>query len=233
MNISKQVKAHRCVHRHRLLHRIPIQTMNQTEIIYEKNCKTCGALKPLTKFGKCSNARDGREGTCHSCRHIFDYYADLKASRQERREISDRYRSLNRTDYSAGKIRESDKYRRAAKLLPNTLTDGEWNAIKNFYDHSCAYCGIQPEKLVRCRIEPVSKGGGLTAQNVVPSCISCSTSKKHRVIYPVVMHHVGTGETIDASGITHGQTGRQTGGHFTGPSQRFSTEGYAQRSLTR
>jgi len=62
--------------------------------------------------------------------------------------------------------------------LPHTLSISEWNAILDHFDHRCAYCGRKARRLCREHAIPVSRGGGYTADNIVPACGSCN-SRKH------------------------------------------------------
>jgi len=75
------------------------------------------------------------------------------------------------------KVRVHKQRRRARKAnLPNTLTTAEWQyAIDYFYGY-CAVCGRQLKNLDKTRRGsadhwiPLSKGGGTTADNIVPLC---------------------------------------------------------------
>lgn len=60
--------------------------------------------------------------------------------------------------------------------VESTLTNAEWEAIKQRFDHCCAYCGEQ-RKLTRDHVIPISKGGSNTADNVVPACKPCNSRK--------------------------------------------------------
>ena len=63
--------------------------------------------------------------------------------------------------------------RRARKQgLAGTLTDEEWLAVLEKHGWSCAFCGGPFESLEH-RV-PLHQGGGTTAQNCVPACISCN-----------------------------------------------------------
>jgi len=72
------------------------------------------------------------------------------------------------------KIRRRNKN----KALPSTLTYVQWEAIKQRYNHRCAYCQVEGKKLVREHMLPADRGGGFTKENIVPSCHSCNASKK-------------------------------------------------------
>jgi len=62
-----------------------------------------------------------------------------------------------------------------------TLTAEQWAAILELYEGKCAYCG-KPGKMTMDHVIPVSRGGGTTADNVVPACQSCNSSKNARTL---------------------------------------------------
>lgn len=62
--------------------------------------------------------------------------------------------------------------------LPASLTHDEWKDILGKYDYSCAYCGTSGVRLAQEHWIPLSRGGGYTADNIVPACKSCN-SRKH------------------------------------------------------
>jgi len=72
--------------------------------------------------------------------------------------------------------------KRRARIL-NGVIDGDaltleqWNDTIEYFDHRCAYCGRQLEKLTIDHIVPLSRGGAHTKENVVPACRSCNSSK--------------------------------------------------------
>lgn len=60
-----------------------------------------------------------------------------------------------------------------------SLTVSEWlGAIKHF-GGMCAYCGKEPFDVLEHYI-PISHGGGTTANNCVPACYSCNSTKNNR-----------------------------------------------------
>lgn len=61
--------------------------------------------------------------------------------------------------------------------IDRLLTATEWTETKEYFDHRCAYCGRQPEKLTIDHIVPLSRGGAHTKENIVPACRSCNSSK--------------------------------------------------------
>jgi 5-methylcytosine-specific restriction endonuclease McrA len=68
--------------------------------------------------------------------------------------------------------------RRRARIAATlaTLTAEQWSAILVLYEGKCAYCG-KAGKMTMDHVVPVIRGGGTTANNVVPACQSCNSSK--------------------------------------------------------
>jgi 5-methylcytosine-specific restriction endonuclease McrA len=77
------------------------------------------------------------------------------------------------------------KHRRRAKLaeVENTLTANEWLEILEYFNHACAYCVHADRPLQQEHIIAISRGGGHTAENVVPACGPCNISKKDRPVF--------------------------------------------------
>jgi len=62
-------------------------------------------------------------------------------------------------------------------VVENTLTDAEWAEILEYFGHRCAYC-LQPSpRLTIDHIVPLIAGGPHAADNVVPACPACNSSK--------------------------------------------------------
>lgn len=93
------------------------------------------------------------------------------------------------------KERAAQQRRRANKRgLPNTLTNDQWEAALNYWDQKCAVCGASANMWVVLSPDhwhPISKGGGTTADNIVPLCHArkgipngepcCNNSKKDKL----------------------------------------------------
>lgn len=61
-----------------------------------------------------------------------------------------------------------------------TLTNDEWEKILADHFYRCHYCGVKSDALQQDHKIPVSAGGGYTANNIVPACKSCNSSKGKR-----------------------------------------------------
>lgn len=71
----------------------------------------------------------------------------------------------------------SNQKRKALKRsLPYTLTNNEWNEIKNTFNYECAYCREKIE-LQMDHFIPLSRGGEFTKNNIIPACRRCNISK--------------------------------------------------------
>lgn len=62
--------------------------------------------------------------------------------------------------------------------LPADLTLAEWTRAVRFFNGKCAYCKAQDFLLIEHFI-PVSCGGGTTAKNIIPACVTCNTRKRN------------------------------------------------------
>ena len=83
------------------------------------------------------------------------------------------------------KIRANNQIRIARiNSLPHTLTEEEWLYSLEYFDYSCAYCGTHQDQLGEVlnqeHVIPVVDGGGYVAENIIPSCKRCNSSKHAR-----------------------------------------------------
>lgn len=79
------------------------------------------------------------------------------------------------------------EYKSKKSKLPATLTVKQWQACKDRFNHSCAYCGKSSKRLQQEHFIPVDSGGSYTVNNIVPACKFCNSSKLNRdffVWYP-------------------------------------------------
>jgi DNA-binding Xre family transcriptional regulator len=77
-----------------------------------------------------------------------------------------------------------------------TLTVPDWLAICAAWGYACAYCGGRPsgeypDRLVPEHVEPLSRGGEHTAENVVPACVTCNTQKADLFLLEWVLLRLG------------------------------------------
>lgn len=89
------------------------------------------------------------------------------------------------------------RYRARKRNLPHTLTSDQWEMVKLHFEHKCAYCG-EKRPLAQEHVVPVTLGGEYSHNNIVPSCISCNSSKRDRLFfvwYPKFKHYSKSRET--------------------------------------
>ena len=98
-----------------------------------------------------------------------EYYRENKSHRSA---VAKTYRQANKDQFNIYlQMRRARK-----KSLPATLTQQQWESIKTYFDDKCAYCGAQVA-LAQDHLVAVINGGGYTAENIIPACGSCNSSK--------------------------------------------------------
>jgi formylmethanofuran dehydrogenase subunit E len=123
-----------------------------------KACKKCGEVKPLTKFCRVKVNRDGRSGTCNSCRNRQlralntnspEYRARRKAQRRkpETREKARRWREANRDKIEEAWMRYAD--RNGEKLLAHQKVRSAVRSGQMIKPDRCETCG---EEVPRARL---------------------------------------------------------------------------------
>lgn len=72
------------------------------------------------------------------------------------------------------------KRREAMKGALVVLTASAWEEILELFDYRCAYCLTPLEEPTQEHMQPLSRGGQHEADNVVPACQNCNSSKGTR-----------------------------------------------------
>lgn len=57
-----------------------------------------------------------------------------------------------------------------------SLTEGEWELCKTYFDDECCYCGAKTD-LTKDHFIPLTGGGAFAAYNIIPACNHCNSSK--------------------------------------------------------
>lgn len=110
----------------------------------------------------------------------------MRAYREKKQDVNaaiqDRY---NKTPKGrANQARGRHKRRAASKQVVNDLSYEEWEEILENQNHKCAHCHTQFTVNFQPTIDhiiPVSRGGGLTADNVQALCRRCNSKKGDRL----------------------------------------------------
>ena len=165
-----------------------------------KICSNCGQEKAESEFYAGQNP-------CKSCKKeylkIYNqknklqhkenckiYYQEnkLKITAQKKiyyqknkLQITEKHKIYNQT--ASGKFFKTIRFhtrRSRTKQSPCTLTLEQWNKILEHQKNRCAICGkrfCKSRPATKDHIVPLSRGGGLTFENVQALCKSCNSSK--------------------------------------------------------
>ena len=60
--------------------------------------------------------------------------------------------------------------------VEHDLSPAQWSVLRELWG-GCAYCGAADRPLQRDCVQPISRGGRYTLDNIVPACGSCNASK--------------------------------------------------------
>lgn len=135
--------------------------------------KAYHAARYATKDNTAEKARTKAWLAAHP-EHVKARSAAYHVANRERRsaQIAEWQRTHRVEKNAAGHRR-----RARSRALPHTLTVEQWKAIVAAYKGRCAYCGVKTERLTQDHVIPVVKGGGYTADNIVPACLTCNDKK--------------------------------------------------------
>ncbi|WP_062070116.1 HNH endonuclease [Demequina sediminicola] len=77
---------------------------------------------------------------------------------------------------AATRARYAKRRQRRLAKVDNDLDATQWRTLVEAWE-GCAYCGAQGVPLQKDCVQPISRGGRYTQDNVVPACASCNASK--------------------------------------------------------
>ncbi len=141
-------------------------------------CSTCSQDLSESAFYKRSNRPRGFHSSCKDCITESGYAIKW------RHENRDKVKTYNKRSY----VSNPEPYRTASRKrsarirkAEGTVTTSEWELVLDIYGHQCAYCGVNTDPLTMDHVIPIARGGTHTADNVVPACKGCNSSKKDRM----------------------------------------------------
>lgn len=82
---------------------------------------------------------------------------------------------------SVRRLRAARRRKRRMSRVDNDLNEVQWSALRDAWG-GCAYCGSSESALQRDCVQPISRGGRYTLENVVPACATCNASKCNREV---------------------------------------------------
>jgi 5-methylcytosine-specific restriction endonuclease McrA len=116
----------------------------------------------------------------YSKKYYLEHQEGLKEkSRKFRSEHKEYYIEYNRQwrKDNPEKQKLFDIVKRLKKReLPATLTEKQWQIIKERFSNKCAYCGKE-KPLEQEHFIALSKDGEYTINNIIPACRNCNASK--------------------------------------------------------
>ena len=164
-----------------------------------KRCSMCGEVKPISAFYLTYGKPQARCKTCHTAASAACYkrtgYMKRPEVIQRRKEAKQKYygtteghgkinrlvRERQRRLYNSEETYREKKIAQchARRAVFGSYTAEDFEAIKEFFDYSCAYCGKQVGLTVD-HVVPLASGGSNSIENIVPACLSCNCSKGAR-----------------------------------------------------
>lgn len=82
------------------------------------------------------------------------------------------------THRSRCNVNGARRYARKRNAPISDFTLAEWNFILAFFGYRCFYCGAENCKLQQEHMQPLSRDGSHTAENIVPACVRCNLRKR-------------------------------------------------------
>ena len=149
-----------------------------------KVCRCCGIEKPVANFTRRLKAgvHVGYETMCKPCDKARTY-AWRKANPEKWLAIA----------LYGNKERQDRKRAGGWGRLPR----GAWSAIVEFFGSRCAYCLVSLVAPTRDHVQPLSRGGSHSVDNVVPACGSCNSSKQDKTLLEwMIFKHGGLHHAI-------------------------------------
>jgi hypothetical protein len=174
----------------------------ENDILY-KLCSICGTWFPCTSeyfYSNTKNKSDGLTPYCKSCakkkvyvEHIehHDRFLKNQAKQNQRPFVINFKRELSKKQRENGYLSEwqknnpdkMKKYRDDKKEnRTHKITIKEWESCKEYFNYTCAYCGITEEEHEQLynqglHKEHVVHSGSNQLDNCVPSCRRCNGLK--------------------------------------------------------
>ena len=146
-------------------------------------CSKCGIQKTFDQFPVDKSRSTGRSPRCTTCSRVASKVYDATHKKQRKR-----YNKKHAEHNAAvGKAwREAhpeqnrvlhEQYRARVNEVEGEVTLEEWMEILEEHEFTCHYCKQVIDGLTMDHVIPISKGGRHEADNIVPACLSCNSSK--------------------------------------------------------
>jgi hypothetical protein len=143
-------------------------------------CEKCGGTD-VRRYAKDDRGwrSDHTRWLCRSCVAMTEVVAALYSRmRQAQRAITHATNSAEPAQRPIQNVLKAARWSARRHGLPSTLTNEEWRLVVSFFEDRCAYCGERWTEVEHAT--PLSRGGGTTAGNCLPSCDACNDAKHLR-----------------------------------------------------
>ena len=135
-------------------------------------CKSCAKERRRESLRKHRQKPEVKEQMRERAREYMREHRQKPEAKEQRRKY------LQKPEVKEHIRAHKHKRRAKAAKLVHDLTAYEWEETLVETEHKCVYCGAPWEH--QDHFVPLSKGGGYTALNMVPSCASCNFSKNNK-----------------------------------------------------
>lgn len=140
---------------------------------YERYKAYCGGEEKFNELNKAKYHKDVEASRKYN-RLKYQRNKEKARERQKKYATSEQGRNIKRIIYQRRRNRELSLY--------NNFEPKNWEDCKDYFRNkngntTCAYCGKETDKVTMEHFIPVSKGGELSHNNILPVCKSCNSSK--------------------------------------------------------
>ncbi|MGD6897104.1 HNH endonuclease [Bacillus infantis] len=154
-------------------------------IYYQPYCKECASEKSQKwLYENLDRKRKIAQKYYHSDKGRQNKLRDRERQKENNYAYSKQYQKEN--------LEKFRLYRQKRRSIKNTISNDftleDWQYCLEYFNNSCAYCGLTNEahykkfdtSLHQEHILPVTKGGSYSKENIVPACKSCNSSKNDK-----------------------------------------------------
>jgi 5-methylcytosine-specific restriction endonuclease McrA len=149
-----------------------------------KVCSSCGAWKPLAKYGRQPDMAGGVRAICSTCEG-----RDAYAKYRERCIAVVRAYQKRHPDEHRMRKRAADRRRHGRAVVGPGVTTAQLRRMIAVYDGKCVYCGADADTIDH--VLPLSRGGLHEIDNLVPACSSCNFEKHDKTPMEWFSHRGG------------------------------------------
>ncbi len=152
-----------------------------TDYFYKNKSNGVDGLNPYCK--KCTSKRTNQWRNENRDRHNQNQvrYIKTEKAREMRRRNAENIKET-RAEWRRNNKGKIKKYNEERKHKDHDISKDEWQKCKEYFDYSCAYCGISEEMAKEeqghfLHKEHVDHNGLNDLSNCVPACRSCNSKK--------------------------------------------------------